>query len=670
MNKLTIKASVISQVIMGFGVLLLLQLIVAGFGLKSQRHLSSGLNLSATTITPLLQSTSMLTQTLQGAAQAVSQHAAEQEVARLDELENRYHDYTQRYGDIYAESLERVDRVAALEGYLPALHAATQRTFSISEQHLLAHKNMLKIRDQEYAALREFENRWQYFSSEMADISFTMSDRDLSSKWLLASIERDATEASSLLSKIPTLQHKDSLIEASRQLHYFWGNIRFKYEGLQARFPDVAEPLSRAISILSHHILDSQGVLELQKKLLAAEAQRDALNDELLVALTDSMDKLSQFNNQLKALSDEKSTSAQSQVDSGETTIVVVVLISLLVGFFVAATIVASVKKPINLLVKRLELLSRNNLKDNLAKPAYGEFGEISRSLDTLTGGLTDIIRQLKTQCAHLLGLADATSHISSSSRRQIVQQKSQAETLASAVTEMEHTARDVASNARDTNDIVFDIYKATKSGLRVVNANKELIDGLNSELNNAAHIVENLRRHAEGIGSIVSVINGIAQQTNLLALNAAIEAARAGEQGRGFAVVADEVRALATQTQSSTAEIAQMIEELQRSSVQAVDIMVRNKSVAVNCVEQSTLANDALQGISNGLDRIKDMTAAIAQAVAEQNSVATELAKGVVAMSEVADSVQKDAIELEKTSGALNQMAHAQEQVTANFVL
>src|SRR5690606_36175880 len=120
----------------------------------------------------------------------------------------------------------------------------------------------------------------------------------------------------------------------------------------------------------------------------------------------------------------------------------------------------------------------------------------------------------------------------------------------------------------------------------------------------------------------------------------------------------------------SSTAEIAQMIEELQRSSVQAVDIMQRNKSVAVNCVEQSTLANNALEGIASGLDRIKDMTAAIAQAVAEQSSVATELAKGVVAMSEVADAVQKDAIALEKTSGALNQMAHAQEKVTANFLL
>jgi methyl-accepting chemotaxis protein len=216
----------------------------------------------------------------------------------------------------------------------------------------------------------------------------------------------------------------------------------------------------------------------------------------------------------------------------------------------------------------------------------------------------------------------------------------------------------------------VFDIYSSTKSGQQVVNHNKELIGHLNDELNEAARVIESLRKNSDGIGSIVSVINGVAQQTNLLALNAAIEAARAGEQGRGFAVVADEVRTLATQTQASTAEIVQMIDSLQASAARATDIMVRNKTVAHSCVEQSDLASEALGGIASGLDRIKDMTAAIAQAVGEQSGVATELAKGVVTMSDIADNVHREAIELEASSSALSQMAQQQKHLTGSFVL
>lgn len=664
------RLSIVAQVISGFAILLVLQFIVAAFSITSQKYLSGNIDLSSGVVTPLLQSSSLLTQNLQGAAQAVSQHAAEQQLSRLDDLQKKFADFQQGYRREYSDAEDYAEDIPAIAERLTALNQATEATFSQAEFHLKAHEKMLRARASEFQALRQFEDKWQYFSAEMKDIRFNMADADLPSQWLLTSIEQDANEASALLSKVPSIHDTSELTERARELLYFWNNIERKYAVMQERFPAVAEPLQPAIGILQKHITADEGVLNQQQQLLGSETESRKLLQALVSELDKSMAKLAELNDHLKSLSDNSSSDTKAALSSGGATIWLVFFISLIVGVAVATKVVAGVRKPIKQLVSRLESLAQNDLRDSHEKSIAGEFGEISRSLDKLANNLTGIIRNLKDQSGRLLNVADGASRISSNSRQQIDYQKSQAETLASAVTEMEQTARHVANNARDTNNVVFDIYSSTKSGQQVVNRNKELIGNLNSELNTATLVVDSLRKNSDGIGSIISVINGIASQTNLLALNAAIEAARAGEQGRGFAVVADEVRTLATQTQASTAEITEMIANLQASAVQATDIMQRNKTVASSCVEQSDLASHALAGIATGLDRIKDMTAAIAQAVSEQSSVATELAKGVVSMSDIADSVQRGAVELEESSRSLNQMAQQQERVTAGFVL
>lgn len=662
--------SIVAQVIFGFAILLLLQLVVAAFSVNSQQHLSGNIDLSSGVVTPLLQSSALITQNLQGAAQAVSQHAAEQEIRNLKELQAKFSEYRAGYTREYQDAREYANDFPDIDALLNALDQTTSLTFARAEAHLRAHEQLLRTRESEFAALKQFEDKWQYFGAEMKDIRFNMADADIPVQWLLNSVEQDANEASALLAKVPSIYEATQLAATAAELGYFWQNIERKFSVIANHFPAVAEPMEKLITILKKHIIADDGVLRQQQQLLHSETESRRLLQELVQQLDLSMGKLEAFNQHLKSLSDNSSSHTKAALSSGGTTIWTVFFVSLLVGIAVAAKVVSGVRTPIKHLVHRLDSLAQNDLRDKHEKSSSGEFGEISQSLDKLAGNLTRIIRDLKQQTTSLLQMADGTRRISSNSRQQIDHQKAQAETLASAVTEMEQTARDVATNARDTNNVVFDIYSSTKSGQQVVNRNKELIGNLNDELNVAARVINSLRKNSDGIGSIVSVINGIAAQTNLLALNAAIEAARAGEQGRGFAVVADEVRTLATQTQASTAEITDMIANLQTSAVQASDIMLRNKTVASSCVEQSDLASEALAGIASGLDRIKDMTAAIAQAVGEQSSVATELAKGVVTMSDIADSVQREAVELEQSSASLQQMAQQQERLTGSFVL
>jgi methyl-accepting chemotaxis protein len=664
------KLSIVTQVIFGFAILLLLQLVLAGFSVSSQKHLSGNMELSAGMVTPLLQSSALLTQNLQGAAQAVSQHAAEYDLGRLKAIEKKYSDYKDGYYKEVQWAEELAEDTKIIAGMMTSLKGATEKTFELSAAHLIAHKKLLETVEAEYQALRQFEDKWQYFPAEMKDIRFNMADADMNSLWLLASLEQDANEASAALSRVPAIRDEQSLQEVERELRYFWANIDKKFSIMASLFPAVAKPLAPSVDILKYHITGASGVLTQQQERLKAETESRKLLQELVSYLDGSMQKLAQLNDHLKGLSDNSSVTTKAALSSGGNTIWTVFFISLIVGIGVAAKVVAGVRKPMVQLVRRLEALADNNLTDRFERCEEGEFGEISHSLDKVVKSLTTVIRELKNQGQGLLVMAGDANRISGNSRHQIDEQKAQAESLASAVTEMEQTARAVAGNARDTNAVVGEIYVSTKEGQQVVNRNKELIGKLNDELNEAGRVVNSLRQNSDGIGSIVSVINGIAQQTNLLALNAAIEAARAGEQGRGFAVVADEVRTLATQTQKSTAEISDMIESLQASAVKATDIMVRNREVANACVEQSDLASNSLQGIATGLDRIKDMTSAIAQAVGEQSSVATELARGVVNMSDIADQVQRGAVELESSSSKLNQMAKTQESLTHSFVL
>ena len=664
------KQSIVAQVVFGFSILLVLQLIIAAFSVRSQQHLSDNIDLASGRIMPVLQITALLSQDLQDAALAVSQHAAEQNISRLADFQAEFQNRIVSYRTRYQEFERYADDIPVMAQQLSTLNRSTDVTFTLAESHIHAHERFLQTRESEFQALEQFENRWQYFDVEMKDTRFSMADEDIPSQWLLVSIEQDANEASMLLAKVPSMRTLDELEEAALELAYFWGNIDKKFTILMDRFPDVAEPLKLSIFMLGKHITGNDGVLLQQEKLLESEIESRHLLQELTHNLDASMAQLAQLNERLKVLSHESSEKTKTSLSTGRATIWIVFLISLAIGIFVATKVVAGVRKPISQLVLRLESLAKNDLRDCHDKSSTGEFGDISVSLSKLTDNLTAIVSDLKTQSGKLLSMAESANRISSNSRRQIDYQKVQAETLASAVTEMEQTARGVADNARATSDVVLDIYSSTQSGQEVVSRNKELIGHLNEELTIASDVIDSVRDNSNGIGSIISVINHIAQQTNLLALNAAIEAARAGEQGRGFAVVADEVRALATQTQTSTAEIAHMIESLQSSATEATTIMSRNKAFASSCVDQSDMANEALAGIASGLDRIKNMTAAITQAVVEQSGVITELAKGVVSMSDIADHVQREAIELEESSSALNQMAHAQKKLTSNFIL
>ena len=254
-------------------------------------------------------------------------------------------------------------------------------------------------------------------------------------------------------------------------------------------------------------------------------------------------------------------------------------------------------------------------------------------------------------------------SSITVQAKRDSAEQKSQLGIVATAVNEMAATVQEVASNTVTADESARNAKNETTEGLQVVQENIHITNTLSNEIKNAADVIQALKSDSEGIGSVLDVIRGVSEQTNLLALNAAIEAARAGEHGRGFAVVADEVRTLASKTQESTVEIQEMIEKLQKGADSAVTAMEKGISTVEDSVKQATQTGESLKSISTTVNSISDINTQIASAVEEQSAVAEDINKNVVIVDDLAQRGEESSSNIASANEQLNQLA---ENLTA----
>ena len=298
--------------------------------------------------------------------------------------------------------------------------------------------------------------------------------------------------------------------------------------------------------------------------------------------------------------------------------------------------------------------------RDEIARIAEGfnRFVEKIHGTVSQVGSATDRLSSSATQ------LSSVTERTSTN----LVSQQSETDQVATAMNQMSATVREVADNAAGASGAADEANQATEEGKRVVGHTIDAIDGLAGEVARAAEVIHQLETDSENIGTVLDVIRGIAEQTNLLALNAAIEAARAGEQGRGFAVVADEVRTLASRTQESTQEIQQMIEKLQAGSRNAVEAMSGGREKAQEGVRRVGEAGEALERIAQAVGTINTLNAQIASAAEEQSAVAEEMNRNITRINGLADENGQGAQETATASGELADLAGGLKMLVGQF--
>ena len=350
-----------------------------------------------------------------------------------------------------------------------------------------------------------------------------------------------------------------------------------------------------------------------------------------------------------------------SQVEANQTSsmTIIAVLIAILAVVMTAIymTYKFTIDKKLKFITNTVSELAKGegDLTIRLDVKDSDEIGELAILLNQFLEQHQKFIGEIAQSTDSLIGASENMALIVEDTQQGIIQQQTQTEMVATAITEMTATVQEVAGNASDAEAAAEHANKEANSGRSIVSNNIIAINSLASEVENATQVIQTLHTESENIGSVLDVIKGIAEQTNLLALNAAIEAARAGEQGRGFAVVADEVRTLASRTQQSTKEIQEMIEALQTGTKSAVEVMAKGSAAAEKSVKQAADAGDSLSNINQSVASISAINSQIATAAEEQSHVASEIDKNVNNISEIAKQTADGA---EKTAQASAEVA------------
>ncbi|EZH77047.1 chemotaxis protein [Ectopseudomonas composti] len=347
-----------------------------------------------------------------------------------------------------------------------------------------------------------------------------------------------------------------------------------------------------------------------------------------------------------------------------------IIVIGLLVCLVLVVGFPVLVTRPLHNLLYRIEQIADGDgdLRVRLDVMSKDELGKLSHAFNRFLDKLQPLIKEVGRVTGEVADSAKSLAGMAAANDRLISSEHAAVDQVSTAATEMSVAVHEVARNAQNAADAARHAETQSREGAQVVGATIHSIRQLAQEVESASDTIQTLEQETANIGAVLAVIKGIAEQTNLLALNAAIEAARAGEQGRGFAVVADEVRALAARTQESTKDIQQMIERLQAGVQNAVKATHSGSARARQSVEQAAGVDQALSVTGDSVQRINDMAAQIATACEEQSSVTEEIARNISDIRDLSNEAALTSEQSTRASQHLSELSHGLAQLVGRF--
>lgn len=657
--------SVSQRIAGGFAVVCGFLLIIAVVSLMSLRSIQSDLEKVADQATPMVVQGGELSTGLLESSRAASRHFNTLEDAEIAAAATSYQEAADRYQQGYAQLQKLVVGDDELTGALAEVDELAKSYFERVPQMFTAHQNELASARKVRSLRGNFEDLADTLGADLSDLAETGRNEvravarrisKLTDEGTVTAIDALAIKKmASLDTAIRELGSLDeSLTEQIAAFRAAGGN-----SAILADLEKYRTTLVGPGSMVNAYRTQIEQAEQARELFITAEQELGATLKAVNALLAD-----------VEAFKNEAKESALSATSTANLIVLVSCLVALVLAGLIAFQVTASIVSRLNRFVTALGQIANGDMTVRVDVESKDELGHLGESVNTLTSQLRKMLRSITDASLSLASSAEQSNAISRSTNEAIRVQREQTEQVVVAMTEMSSTVEEVARSAGNTLQQVNNADKETSAGHRVVSSSIEAINRLAQEVENSVQVINRLDSYSDQIGTVLDVIRGIAEQTNLLALNAAIEAARAGEQGRGFAVVADEVRTLASRTQQSTAEIQQTIERLQQGAREAVQVMARSRQEAESSVSQTAQAGESLGRITQSMSVINDMSTQIASAAEEQTAVTQEMHRNMTQIASAAERTSDGAEQNLKASQELARLADELQKMVKQFTI
>ncbi|SDA82772.1 methyl-accepting chemotaxis protein [Pseudomonas sp. NFACC15-1] len=545
-----------------------------------------------------------------------------------------------------------------------SIQAALKRFVRPADQELL---------NQQLAILDEYKRAF-------ADLTQATQNRESARSKLGANADNAVAkvkEVENALRQGDSVAQFDSVIELSKLLQQARYQVRgYTYSGKA----DAEQPALDAIDSVLKNLeslpgkLPEQHAANLQQATESMKAYRAAVSQfrDSQVSSASALKKMADQDTRLNALNDQLTTSQIEKRDQetaqAKETLIIVTILALAFGLLAAWIITRQIVVPLQQTLVALERVASGDLSHNLVVTRRDDMGQLQGSLQRMVISLRQLIGGISDGVTQIASAAEQLSAVTEQTSAGVNSQKVETDQVATAMHEMTATVQEVARNAEEASEAAVAADQQAREGEKVVGEAIAQIERLSKEVGNSTEAMGHLKRESDKIGSVLDVIKSVAQQTNLLALNAAIEAARAGEAGRGFAVVADEVRSLAQRTQKSTEEIEGLILGLQSGTEQVATTLDNSRNLTDSSVELTRRAGGSLENITRTVSAIQSMNQQIAAAAEQQSAVAEEINRSVVNVRDVSEQTASSSEETAASSAELARLGVHLQTLVGRF--